>query len=207
MSMSRDGLLPHKFQQVHTKFKTPSYATIIAGLLVIIPLFFTDKTFVLDFTSIGTLFAFVLVCGGVLLIPRKQKVPGKFHLPYINAKVIFPLIILGAITIVVFVSDRYFGELFNGDYTSYADAENSNDYLFQTTSQKVSTTVFWIICLALCVLAFIKEYSLIPLLGLTSCLYLLTGMSASNWKWFSIWLIIGLVLYFMYGYRKSKLNE
>jgi amino acid transporter len=56
MSMSRDGLLPDKFQEIHPRYKTPSYATIIAGLLVIVPLFFTDKTFVLDFTSIGTLF-------------------------------------------------------------------------------------------------------------------------------------------------------
>jgi hypothetical protein len=36
-------------------------------------------------------------------------------------------------------------------------------------------------------------------------MYLLTGMSASNWKWFFIWFGIGLVVYFMYGYRKSKL--
>jgi amino acid transporter len=205
MSMSRDGLLPKKFEKVHPKFKTPSYATIIAGLLVVIPLFFTDKTFVLDFTSIGTLFAFVLVCGGVLLIPRKEKVPGKFHLPYVNAKFIFPLIILGAIAIVFFISDRYFAELFNCDFADYSGTENSNNYIFQTTAQKVSTIVFWIVCVALSILAFQKHYSLIPLLGLTSCLYLLTGMSASNWKWFSIWLIIGLVVYFMYGYRKSKL--
>src|SRR5215831_4298902 len=49
-------------------------------------IFFNDKTFVLDFTSIATLFAFVLVCGGVLLIPRKEKVEGKFNMPYINGK-------------------------------------------------------------------------------------------------------------------------
>ena len=206
MSMSRDGLLPNKFQKVHSKFKTPSYATIIAGLLVIVPLFFTDKTFVLDFTSIGTLFAFVLVCGGVLLIPRKEKIAGKFHLPYVNARIIFPLVIIGAAAVVLFISDRYFTELFNGDFTDYSETKNGKNYLFQTTSQKISTIIFWLVCLALSVLSFVKQYSLIPLLGLTSCLYLLTGMSASNWKWFSIWLAIGLVLYFIYGYKKSKLN-
>ncbi len=73
MSMSRDGLLPPIFQTIHTKFKTPSFATLITGLVVALPIIFSDKTFVLDFTSIGTLFAFVLVCGGVLLIPRKAK--------------------------------------------------------------------------------------------------------------------------------------
>ncbi|HZH94729.1 MAG TPA: amino acid permease C-terminal domain-containing protein, partial [Flavisolibacter sp.] len=80
------------------------------------------------------------------------------------------------------------------------------DYLFQNRAVKISTIVFWIVCVILSVYAFVRNFSLIPLLGLTSCLYLLTGMSASNWKWFAIWFAIGLVVYFMYGYRKSKLS-
>src|SRR6478672_10075035 len=68
MTMSRDGLMPKKFSQIHPKYKTPSFATIVTGLVVGIPIFFTDENFVLDFTSIGTLFAFVLVCGGVLTL-------------------------------------------------------------------------------------------------------------------------------------------
>jgi amino acid transporter len=81
MSISRDGLLPPVFGKIHPKYKTPSFSTIVTGLVVGAPIFFTDKSFVLDFTSIATLFAFVLVCGGVLLLPRKFKEPGKFHLP------------------------------------------------------------------------------------------------------------------------------
>ncbi|MGB4845028.1 MAG: amino acid permease, partial [Ferruginibacter sp.] len=77
MSMSRDGLLPPAFQKIHKKFKTPSFATIVTGLVVGVPILFTDKTFVLDFTSIATLFAFVLVCGGVLFLPVKEKIPGR----------------------------------------------------------------------------------------------------------------------------------
>src|SRR5204862_1869376 len=96
MSMSRDGLLPPVFQKIHPKYKTPSFATIITGLVVGVPILFTDKTFVLDFTSIATLFAFVLVCGGVLLLPRKEKEQGRFHIPYINGQLIFPLIIIAA---------------------------------------------------------------------------------------------------------------
>ena len=207
MSMSRDGLLPPKFQKIHPKYKTPSFSTIVTGLLVGVPIFFTDKTFVLDFTSIATLFAFVLVCGGVLLIPRKQKVPGKFHLPYINAKFIYPLIIFGTAIIILFFSDRYFTELFNGDFSDYSEVANSNDYLFQTLAVKLSTIIFWLGCFLLSIYAFIKNFSLIPLLGLTSCLYLLTGMSGSNWKWFFIWFALGLVVYFMYGLRKSKLVD
>lgn len=205
MSMSRDGLLPPKFQKIHTKYKTPSFATIVTGLLVGVPILFTDKTFVLDFTSIGTLFAFVLVCGGVLLIPRRQKVSGKFHLPYLNAKFIFPLLILSAIVILAFYSKQYFSELFNGDFADYSDAQNKDDYLFQTPAVKTATIIFWLIALVLSVLSYLRNLSLIPLMGLFSCLYLLTGMSGSNWKWFFVWFAIGLVIYFIYGYRKSKL--
>ena len=48
MSMSRDGLLPPVFQKIHPKYKTPSFATIVTGLVVGVPILFTDKTFVLE---------------------------------------------------------------------------------------------------------------------------------------------------------------
>lgn len=205
MSMSRDGLLPQAFQKIHPRYKTPSISTILTGLLVGLPILFTDKTFVLDFTSIGTLFAFVLVCGGVLLIPRREKQAGKFHLPYINARYVYPLLIAGSMAFIAWQSGRYFTELLNGDFTDYSNATNGDAYLFHTPAVKTATIVFWLVCLLLAVFAFLKKLSLIPLLGLTSCLYLLTGMSASNWKWFFVWFAIGLVVYFLYGYRKSKL--
>jgi len=206
MTMSRDGLLPGRFQQIHPKYKTPSFATIITGLLVGVPIIFTDKTFVLDFTSIGTLFAFVLVCGGVLLIPRRPKTPGKFHLPYLNAKLIYPLLVIVSIAFIFFKTPHYFRELFNGDFTDYGNAANASDYLFQTPAVKIATIIFWSFAIILSIIAFVKNLSLIPLLGLTFCLYLLTGMSGTNWKWFFIWFAIGLVVYFLYGYRKSKLS-
>ena len=81
MSMSRDGLLPKAFSKIHPKYKTPGFSTIIPGLVVGVPIFFTDANFVLDFTSIGTIFAFILVCGGVLLLPKRDKVAGGFHMP------------------------------------------------------------------------------------------------------------------------------
>jgi basic amino acid/polyamine antiporter, APA family len=66
---------------------------------------------------------------------------------------------------------------------------------------------FVITCLIVGTLSFIRSFSLIPVLGLLSCCYLLTGMAVSNWMWFTVWLLIGLVVYFLYGYRKSKLNK
>ena len=207
MSMSRDGLLPKAFQKIHPRYKTPSFSTIVTGFLVGVPILFTDKTFVLDFTSIGTLFAFVLVCGGVLLIPRRPRVEGKFHLPYINAKLIYPALILASIILIIRYVAGYFPELLNGDFADYSEAGNSSDYFFQTAAVKIATLLFWATCITLSVISFIKNLSLIPLLGLTFCLYLLTGMSGSNWKWFFVWFAIGLVVYFLYGYRKSKLAE
>jgi amino acid transporter len=205
MSMSRDGLLPEAFQQIHPRYKTPSFSTILTGFLVGVPILFTDKTFVLDFTSIGTLFAFVLVCGGVLLIPRRERQAGKFHLPYIHSKWVFPFLIAAALTLIALFTPHYFRELLNGDFADHTAAADGKTYLFAIPATKLSTILFWLLCIALSVLAYIKNLSLIPLLGLTTCLYLLTGMSASNWKWFSIWFGMGLVVYFIYGYRNSKL--
>jgi amino acid transporter len=86
MSMSRDGLLPKKFQKIHPKYQTPSFATIVTGVLVAVPALFLEDALVTDLTSIGTLFAFALVAGGVLFLPRIPKEPGRFSLPYINCK-------------------------------------------------------------------------------------------------------------------------
>src|SRR4051812_44410431 len=163
MSMSRDGLLPPVFEKIHPKFQTPSFSTIITGVIVGIPLLFTDKTFVLDFTSIATLFAFVLVCGGVLLIPRKESVPGKFNMPYINGKYLFPLIIIVAIALIEYYNKSYFTGLFN------INEDNA--------SLNISSIVFWLAMIAISLAAFINNFSLIPLLGLGTCMYLLTGMT------------------------------
>ncbi|MCX6284247.1 MAG: amino acid permease [Bacteroidetes bacterium] len=74
MSMSRDGLLPKAFSKIHPKFRTPAFATVVAGLFVAIPSLFINFTEVTDLTSIGTLFAFVLVSGGVLILnPRGRR--------------------------------------------------------------------------------------------------------------------------------------
>jgi APA family basic amino acid/polyamine antiporter len=199
MTMSRDGLMPKKFSSIHPKFKTPGFATIVTGFVVGLPIFFTDETFVLDFTSIGTLFAFVLVCGGVLLLsPQSEaevaeaKLRSKFRIPYINAKYIFPLIVLVAAGIIHYFFPDFFLETL--DFSG--DAATTN----------VTMVLFFVLCIVMSVLAFLKNLSLVPLLGLVSCCYLLTGMALNNWMWFGVWLAIGLVFYFAYGRSHSKLN-
>lgn len=200
MTMSRDGLMPKKFAEIHPKYKTPGFATIVTGLVVGLPIFFTDENFVLDFTSIGTLFAFVLVCGGVLMLsPQSESelaeraTRGKFRIPYINSKFIFPAMVVFATVLVNYLFPTYFTDTFN------LSGEN--------VATNLPLIVFFIFTIIMTVVAFLKNLSLIPLLGLISCCYLLTGMAVSNWKWFGIWLLIGLVVYFSYGFKNSKLNK
>ncbi|TND02074.1 MAG: amino acid/polyamine/organocation transporter [Bacteroidetes bacterium] len=195
MTMSRDGLLPKRFSSIHPKYKTPAFATIITGLVVGIPLFFTNEKFILDFTSIGTLFAFVLVCGGVLMLPRRNREPGAkgFYLPYVNAKFIMPALLVVAATL-IFV---YVPEYITGRFDINADNAVEN----------IPMIIFFLLCIVMTVFSFLRNLSLIPVLGLLSCCYLLTGMAANNWMWFGAWLVIGLVIYFLYSRRKSRLNS
>lgn len=188
MAMSRDGLLPKKFAEIHPKYKTPAFSTLITGLVVGIPIFFTTPKFVLDFTSIGTLFAFVLVCGGVLILPRNMdaKEKGKFKMPYINAKFIVPIITIVSLIVI---------------FSNHASMIINDD-----TTYNIPMIVFYLVWITIAVFSFIKNYSLIPVLGLLSCCYLLTGMGWTNWMMFGVWLVIGLVVYLLYGYKKSKLN-
>lgn len=196
LSMSRDGLLPPAFSKIHPKYKTPSFSTVITGLAVGVPIIFTNEDFVLDFTSIGTLFAFVLVCGGVLLLPKRVLTGDDgFVLPHIQGKFLFPLIVsLAGLLINLLVPDYF------KDVTDFSKPETF-------TSFNLPHLLFWIFLFCLSVLAYIKNYNLIPLLGLASCSYLLTGMNPNNWYWFFVWFAIGLVIYFVYGFRNSILNK
>lgn len=190
MSMSRDGLLPERFSEIHPKFKTPGFATIITGLVVGIPIFFTNETFVLDFTSIGTIFAFVLVCGGVLLLPpRTSEQDSGFKLVHIDAKYLFPaLIIISAILTQIYIPD-YFRSLLAFDFYG------------------ISHLSMWLLLIALSIFAFLRKWNIIPLMGVSTCMFLLTGMTLDNWKWFGLWFLFGLILYFSYGYKHSKLKN
>jgi basic amino acid/polyamine antiporter, APA family len=187
MSMSRDGLLPKAFSRIHPKFHTPSFATIVTGFVVAVPALFLNLTVVTDLTSIGTLFAFVLVCGGVLLLPREAAQKGRFHLPYINSKWIVPP---------VFIIGAYFFR--NNIWGSLTGANAHENFPF---------FLFIILSATLAVFAFIKNLSLIPVLGLLSCFYLMTELGYLNWLRFLVWLVIGLVIYFTYSYKHSVLGK
>jgi amino acid transporter len=189
MSMSRDGLLPKKFAQVHPKFGTPSFATIVTGCLVGIPSLFVSSSTMTDLTSIGTLFAFVLVCFGVLVLPRMAKEAGSsaFRLPYLNGQFIIPAIV----AIFVYFSMSRIEDAFN----NYA-TEGFQEILF---------LLFIFIAIVTGVLSFVRKYSVIPVVGALCCLYLMIEIPAISWLWFFVWMGIGLTIYFLYSRRRSKL--
>ncbi|PUZ23302.1 amino acid transporter [Chitinophaga parva] len=193
MSMSRDGLLPKAFSRIHKRFRTPSFATIITGIIVGIPALFLNLTIVTDLTSIGTLFAFILVCGGVLLLPREEKGAsgGSFRIPYISSRFIIPVLLLVAgITFRHQLAERL--TFANG----WADIREAIPFI-----------IFLIATAILAVQCVIHKLSLIPILGLLCCLYLMTEIGARNWEVFGVWLVIGLTIYFGYSRKNSKLAK
>jgi len=112
----------------------------------------------------------------------------------------------------------------NGDLVQYLASLNQEQYaevvskvpvsdehkyetgwaLFQ---HKIPMWLFIITCLWLTVMAFQHNLSLIPMLGLVSCFYMMAQIPAKSWMGFFIWLLIGLAIYFSYGYKNSKLSK
>lgn len=326
MAMSRDGLLPKKFAKVHPRYKTPSFSTIVVGFVVAVPALFMNLTMVTDLCSIGTLFAFVLVCGGVLVLQNKTDIPrGKFKTPYVNGKYVLPVLLIGA-AVLLFSSyqtetmaflknekelksqeeiieelapaqtlklkvnlerkfpkemkslggdiSEYYGSLSyrlltndakksgvslkgitkveelktklsstdNQKLLAYLQAnnamslENKTDlsghysqigfdvfatdvkaigfpsqelykYGIQHFAHKIPTWIFLLFTIFITYVTIRKNLSLIPLLGLLSCLYMMSQVELRNWIAFVIWLIVGLVIYFFYSKHHSKLNK
>jgi amino acid transporter len=266
MSMSRDGLLPKRFSKVHPKYKTPSYATIVTGFVVAIPALFLNLTMVTDLCSIGTLFAFVLVCAGVLVLQNKPNIPrGKFKTPYVNSKFIMPVLLVIGLVFSFGYNQKATMDFITNEtqinnpaaIVTSLDKENTNkvyDYLVRVDSKnstietpdlelllsqyqqddakyatvvaglpvsdsikyesgfslfkhKIPMWIFLIVLLGLTVWSFKENLSLIPLLGLICCLYMMAELSVWNWIYFAIWLLIGLTIYFGFSRKNSKLNN
>ena len=261
MSMSRDGLLPKRFSKVHPKYHTPSYATIVTGFVVAIPALFLNLTMVTDLCSIGTLFAFVLVCAGVLVLQNKPDIPrGKFKTPYINSKYVFPVMMLIGIGIAFSVNRQSTMDFLtnekqindpativtklnksevvalhvylvpqersslddmelllnnhqkNGNYEEIIkNAPISEDLKYESGfslfKHKIPMWIFLISLVYFAVWSWRQNLSLIPLLGLVCCLYMMAELSVWNWIYFACWLIIGLTIYFGFSYKNSKLNK
>ena len=131
-SMSEDGLVPKVFSQVHPKFKTPYKSNMLFFVFTSLFAGFLPDSIVGEMTSIGTLFAFILVCAGVwILRVRRPELPRAFQ---------------------------------------------------------------------------VKFLPLVSILGIVVCGAMIYGLGWTNWLRLGVWLVIGLVFYFSYGIRHSKLG-
>jgi APA family basic amino acid/polyamine antiporter len=132
-SMARDGLLPASFARVHPRFRTPHVTTILTGAAVGVTAMFTSIDEMVDLTNIGTLFAFVLVCIGIVVLRRREPDrPRAFRTPFVP---------------------------------------------------------------------------FVPVLGVLSCAYLMLGLPWITWLRFALWLLVGLAIYFSYGFSRSRLRS
>lgn len=190
MSMSRDGLLPKKFSAIHPKFKTPWFATIITGILVALPALFMNLKEVTDLSSIGTLFAFVLVNAGVIKMEsHNSEFHTGFRVPYINGKYYVPAIFITILFALAITRQDAFSTFFQ----------------FENFWHQIPMISFIILSFFMAIFSYLRNYSLIPVLGLCSNFYLMTELGLTNWMGFSIWLVIGLVIYFSFGVKNSRL--
>jgi amino acid transporter len=192
MSMSRDGLLPKKFSTIHPRFQTPGFSTIVTGFIVAIPSLFVESALMTDLTSIGTLFAFALVCGGVLLLPVNDETVTKttrFKLPYINGRFIVPAV-LAAFT-----------------YGFWERIANAFININHEAHQEILFLIFLLVAVVITIFSFIKKLSFIPVAGMLCCLYLMIEIPTYSWIVFFRWMGFGLVIYFGYGFWKSKLAK
>jgi APA family basic amino acid/polyamine antiporter len=130
-SMARDGLLPKWASTIHPRYRTPHVSTIITGIFVATFAAFAPIDAVIELTNIGTLFAFVLVCAGILVLRYLEPDrPRPFRTPWVP---------------------------------------------------------------------------FVPIAGIVSCLWLMMGLPATTWIRFGLWLLAGIVIYALYGYRRSRL--
>jgi APA family basic amino acid/polyamine antiporter len=129
MSMSRDGLLPPFFARVHPRYGTPAVSTVLTGVLVCVFSAFANIVEIVNLVNIGTLFAFVVVCAGTLVLRYKE--PGVAR-PF-RVRFLWPVAVGGAAT----------------------------------------------------------------------CVYLMTQLGPENWSRLALWLVVGLNVYFVYGYPRN----
>jgi basic amino acid/polyamine antiporter, APA family len=131
MAMSRDGLLPKWFSKIHPVYRTPHVTTILTGVFVAFFSAIANIDIIIELTNIGTLFAFVLVCIGILILRKREpNRPRKFRVPFVPVT---------------------------------------------------------------------------PVLGIGMCLFLMAGLPLATWIRFVAWLAAGLVIYFAYSARRSRL--
>ncbi|MCS6895001.1 MAG: amino acid permease [Bacteroidia bacterium] len=191
-AMSRDGLLPPALGKVHPRFKTPHVSTILTGLVVAVPLFFSSLHAVVDMTSMGTLMAFAVVSAGVAYLHHAPP-PGyapRFRVPKIPGR--WPFLVMLSMSLI---------------WSYHVNPESLAALIDPTRGGEIWR--YRILLLLLIPFGYFTvryNLSLLPMLGMFSALYLIVELGTENWLRLGVWLLVGLVLYFAYGYWHSSLR-
>jgi basic amino acid/polyamine antiporter, APA family len=188
-SMSRDGLLPPALSKVHPRFQTPHVTTWLTGLIVAVSAALTPINVVAELCSIGTLFAFMIVCAGVMVLRRvRADVQRPFRVPGHPA--------LSLLLCAGLWACLYFLPL---------------PMKWLPLAPEAEATAVWIakglLALLLAAAYVIFRRFPLPLTGIILCGYLMISLPLMTWLRFVVWLCIGLLIYAGYGFRHSALNR
>lgn len=184
-SMARDGLLPSMFYKVHPRFRTPHVATILTGVFVAVFAAFASIDEMVDLTNIGTLFAFILVCAGIVVLRVKDpNRPRPFRVP---AGWTWTILLYAA-----FAAGVY---LLTAPAESATPEQVGEWAMVRNVALGVGALVF-----ALC------RNHIFPVLGIVSCVYLIYYLPPASWLRFAAWLNFGFVIYIGYGAVHSRLT-
>jgi APA family basic amino acid/polyamine antiporter len=188
-SMSRDGLLPPYFAKVHPRFRTPHVTTIWTGVVVALLSSATSLGFMVELTNIGTLFAFVLVCGGVVVLRAKDPDrPRPFRIWWV------PLAPLWLVVLYAMATLREVAPWLRACVAIVAILGLGFNVAGAIRKIRGVAVAEWM-------------KTDLALAGIACCLYLMDGLPAITWKRFGVWLLTGFVIYFFYGWSHSKLNR
>jgi len=191
-SMSRDGLLPRIFSAVHPRYRTPHVTTIWTGIFVAFFAAFASIDEIIELTNIGTLFAFVLVCLGVMVLRVTD--PGRprpFRMPWLPLLPIWGLVLYYLPPELLAAPDW-------GARLEYAIV-----LLIALTGSIFSLVGLGALLSGRRVPELVRtEFSLA---GIASCVYLMRGLPAITWWRFIGWLALGMFIYSLYGARHSRL--
>ncbi len=190
-SMSRDGLLPAYFARVHPRFRTPHVTTIWTGVVVAVGSCLSPLDIMVELTNIGTLFAFVLVCAGVIILRLKDPVrPRPFRMPWVP---LTPFWLAGL----------YYAAAGGGREAGFGTPLALQIAAVSLAGIAFNATALWQRVTRGRVSPWLQTD--LALAGIGTCLYLMDGLPWVTWERFGVWLLIGLLVYLGYGFRRSRL--